>query len=248
MYAMMLASESLPDADLGSLTRSTVGGQTIALETIEAWELRSGAPLLELWGMTELAGLGTTHSFYAPNVRGSIGVALPGMDLRIDALDGGSVDLPAGERGEIVVRGPLVMAGYYKDAAATDAVTTADGWMRTGDVGYRTSDSHIFVVDRAKDVIFTAGYNVYPAEIERVLATHPDVALAAVGPIPDEIKGELACAYVVLRQEAAVTDEQLIDYCRDALAAYKVPRTVRFVEALPMTSSGKVMRRRLVDL
>ena len=248
MYAMMLAHDDIVGADLASLTRCTVGGQTIALSTVQEWEKRSGSPLIELWGMTELSGLGTTHWARQPTRPGSIGVALPGLELRVASLEDYSRDAPIGEPGELVARGPLVMLGYFGNDGATAEAIEEDGWLHTGDIARADSDGYYYIVDRRKDLIITAGYNIYPAEIERVLVGHSAVAMAAVGPVPDEIKGELARAYVVLRPGAQVTELDLIDHCRGHLAAYKLPRSVRFVDALPQTSTGKIMRRRLVTL
>ncbi len=247
MYAMMLAAPELAGARLGSLRVCTVGGQTIPTATIDAWQRRSGAPLLELWGMTELSGLGTTHAIYAPNLPGSIGVALPGVEVRVADLADVTRDAPPGEPGELMVRGPIVMMGYFGNEAETAAVIEPDGWLHTGDIAYANPTGHFFIVDRRKDLIITAGYNVYPAEIERVLAGHPAVAMVAVGPVPDPVKGEIACAYVVPRQDARVTGTELIDFTRDQLAAYKRPRRVVFMESLPATSSGKIMRRKLAE-
>ncbi|MEU9336534.1 AMP-binding protein [Streptomyces sp. NPDC048290] len=248
MYSMMLAHERLPSTDLSSLTRSTVGGQTIALSTIERWQEHSGAPLIELWGMTELSGLGTTHLLGAEACPGSIGVALPVIDVRIGDLDDSTRTAPPGTPGELLVRGPLVMLGYHGNAQATADTIDTDGWLHTGDIAYVDDTGHFFIVDRRKDMIITAGYNIYPAEIERVLAAHPDVSLVAVGGIPDALKGETARAYVVTVPGATVTGPELIDFCRARLAAYKVPRSVQFVAALPQTSTGKIMRRRLIDM
>jgi long-chain acyl-CoA synthetase len=248
MYAMLLADERLDAADLSSLTRCTVGGQTIALPTIERWERVSGARLIELWGMTELSGLGTTHWVDAESCPGSIGVALPGTEVRVGDLDDASRTAPAGTPGELLVRGPLVMLGYFGNDEATAAAIDSGGWLHTGDIAYADDTGHFFIVDRRKDMIITAGYNIYPAEIERVLAAHPAVAIVAVGPVPDEIKGETARAYVVPAKGASATAEELIEYCRGRLAAYKVPRSVQFVTALPQTSTGKIMRRKLIDL
>ncbi len=248
MYAMMLAHDDIADADLASLTRCTVGGQTIARPTVQEWEKRSGSPLIELWGMTELSGLGTTHWAHQPTRPGSIGVALPGIELRVASLEDYSRDAPTGEPGELVARGPLVMLGYFGNDGATAEAIDGDGWLHTGDIARADSDGYYYIVDRRKDLIITAGYNIYPAEIERVLAGHPAVAMAAVGPVADQIKGELARAYVVLRPGAQVTEPELIDHCRGHLAAYKLPRSVRFVDVLPQTSTGKIMRRRLVTL
>jgi long-chain acyl-CoA synthetase len=249
MYAMMLAEHDLDSYDLSSLTRCTVGGQTIATSVIEAWERRAGgAPLIELWGMTELAGLGTTHALYAPNVHGSIGVALPGVEVRVAGFDDASVTMPPDEAGELMVRGPIVMLGYYGNEAATAATIEPDGWLHTGDVAVADRDGRFFIVDRRKDMIITAGYNVYPAEIERVIAGHPAVAMVAVGSQADAVKGELARAYVVLRAGSEVTEDEIIEHCRPHLAAYKLPRSVRFVTDLPKTSTGKIMRRELRKL
>lgn len=247
MYAMLLASPALAGADLTSLRVCTVGGQTISNTTISAWQQRSGAPLIELWGMTEIAGLGTTHAVYAPPVPGSIGVALPGIEVRVADLQDVTRDAPPGVPGELMVRGPIVMMGYFGNPEETARTIEADGWLHTGDIAYVNETGHFFVVDRRKDLIITAGYNVYPAEIERVLSGHPAVAMVAVGPVKDEIKGELACAYVVRREGAEVTAAELIDYTRDRLAAYKRPREVVFLASLPATSTGKIMRRKLID-
>ena len=245
MYAMMLADPSLPGTDLSSLRICAVGGQTMPVAKMAEWERRSGSPLLELWGMTELAGAGTSNCTYMPNVHGSIGFALPGVEARVAALDDPGVTVADGEPGELMIRGPLVMLGYYGNEPATKAAIEPDGWMHTGDIATRDEEGHFFVVDRRKDLIITGGFNVYPAEIERVVASHPAVAMVAVGPVPDETHGELARAYVVLRPGATATEAQVIEHCRPHLAAYKLPRSVRFVADLPKTSTGKVMRREL---
>ncbi|HEU4730059.1 MAG TPA: AMP-binding protein [Kofleriaceae bacterium] len=248
MYAAMLVDPALASRDLRSLTRCTVGGQTIAVPVIERWERASGAPLIELWGMTELAGLGTTHALHAPPVPGSIGVALPGIEVRVADLEDRRRTAAPGVPGELVVRGPIVMNGYHGNAAATAEAIDPDGWLHTGDLAYASADGHFFVIDRLKDMIITAGYNIYPAEIERVLVEHPAVAAVAAAAVPDAMKGELACAYIVLRPGASATEQDLIAFTEDRLAAYKRPRLVRFVADLPKTSSGKIMRRELIKL
>jgi long-chain acyl-CoA synthetase len=248
MYAMLLADGGIGRADLSSLRRSTVGGQTIAVSVMEEWESRSGAPLIELWGMTEISGLGTTHALYAPNVHGSIGVALPGIEVRVGSLDDGSRTAAPGEPGELLVRGPLTTLGYFGNPAATAELIDGDRWLHSGDVAHADAEGHFFIVDRLKDMIITSGYNVYPAEIERVVAQHPAVAMVGVGRIADEVRGELARAYVVLRPGTTLGEEELVDFCRPQLAAYKLPRSVRFVDDLPRTSSGKIIRRQLSEL
>ena len=145
-----------------------------------------GRRCIEIWGMTELAGLGTTNCTYMPNVHGSIGFALPGIEARIAALGDPAATLPAGEPGELMIRGPIVMLGYYGNEAATRATIEPDGWLHTGDIATRDEEGHFFIVDRRKDMIITGGFNVYPAEIERVVAAHPAVAMVAVGSVPDD--------------------------------------------------------------
>jgi long-chain acyl-CoA synthetase len=242
----MLASPEIERADLSSITRSTVGGQTISTAVIEAWERKThGAPLLELWGMTEIAGLGTTHAVYAPNVHGSIGVSLPGVEVTILSLDDRTTPAARNVAGELCIRGPLNMLGYYGRPDWTAETIDANGWLHTGDVAHQDENGYFFVVDRLKDMIITGGYNVYPAEIERVVASHPAVAMVAIGRIPDELKGEVARAYVVLKPGTSASEAEIVEHCRPHLAAYKLPRSVRFVPDLPKTSTGKIMRREL---
>lgn len=248
MYSMMLADPAFATADLSSLKKATIGGQTFSPSLTERWQARVAGPMLELWGMTEISGLGTTHALFAPPVPGSIGVALPGFEAKIAPADGSAGEVPVGTPGELVVRGPLVMLGYYGRPEATAEVLGTDGWLRTGDVAYVNDTGHFFVVDRLKDMILTGGYNVYPAEIERVICAHPRVTMAAVGKRPDDVKGEVAVAYVVAAPGGDLDAASILDYCREHLAAYKRPRDVVFVEALPTTSSGKLMRRKLTEL
>ena len=248
MYFFLLNHARLAQFDLSSLRMCTVGGQTMPTAKMEAVEARFGCPLVELWGMTELAGLGTTFAHNGPLRHGSIGVPLPYCEAKVVDLADAGRELPRGEAGELMVRGPVVMQGFYGNETATRETIEPDGWLHTGDVARIDAEGFIYIVDRKKDLILTAGYNIYPAEIERVVAAHPDVAMVAVGSIPDEAKGELAKAYIVLRTGAQPDAAAIIEFCREHLAAYKVPRSVQFVADLPKTSSGKIMRRKLRDL
>jgi long-chain acyl-CoA synthetase len=215
---------------------------------MEEVEARLGCPLIELWGMTELAGLGTTFPAYGEIRHGSIGVALPTVEARIAAIEDPARSLPADEVGELMIKGPIVMLGYYGNEQATRATIEPDGWLHTGDLARTDTDGYIYVVDRSKDMINSAGFKVYPAEVERVLAAHASVAMVAVGGQPDPLKGEVPKAYVVLRQGVAGDAEVLLGHCRAHLAAYKIPRSVQFVNDLPKTSTGKIMRRELRTL
>jgi long-chain acyl-CoA synthetase len=248
MHMYILNTPKLTQFNLSSLTRSSVGGQTMPVSKMEEAQARYGSPLLELWGMTEIAGVGTMHPFYGDNRPGSIGLPIPYAECRIaDAADA-SKTLADGQVGELMLRGAIVMQGYFGNERATREAIEPDGWLHSGDIARRDQDGYYYIVDRKKDMINTAGNKVYPAEIERVLAAHPAVAMVAVGSQPDALKGEVAKAYVVLKVGAAGDVESMLAYCREHLAAYKVPRAVQFVPDLPKTSTGKILRRELKKL
>ncbi len=191
------------------------------------------------YGCTELTSTATMNPWGAPRP-GSVGLPLPGVDLRIeDEL--GEV-LPAGSDGEICVRSPGVMTGYWQDEAAT-AQVVQDSWLHTGDVGHLDDDGYLYVVDRLKDLIIRGGFNVYPRDVEDVLLSHPAVASAAVIGRPDPLYGEEVVAYVALREPVEVP--VLLDWCGERLAKHKRPREVHVVEAVPLTSVGKTDRKAL---
>lgn len=246
MYYQMLAHADLAAAELSSLTRCTVGGQTMPVAKLDAAATRFGCPILELWGMTEVAGPATSHSPWWPARHGSIGLPFPGTHVRIADSEKPDRDADPDAIGELMVRGPLVTSGYWNNPGATAEAFDAAGWFATGDIGRIDEDGYVFIVDRKKDMILTAGYNIYPAELEQVVAMHPAVAMVAVAGRPDEEKGEIAEAYVVLHRDAAADQSLLIAHCRKHLAAYKIPRTFYFVEDLPRTSTGKIVRRALL--
>lgn len=248
MYLLLLAEASSTDRIYDSMRLCTVGGQAIPVDKMKEVEEKFGCPLVELWGMTELAGLGTTHPFTGPYRHGSIGTTLPFLEARIDASAFHENGNRTNAFGELLVRGPQVMLGYYENAEATADAITEDGWLRTGDIAKQDNDGFFFIVDRKKDVLLCGGYNVYPAEIENVISKHPAVAMVAVSGRNDQLKGDLPQAFIVLKQ-GANTDEAAINrFCRVRLAAYKVPRDFHFVTDLPKTSTGKVLRRALRDI
>jgi long-chain acyl-CoA synthetase len=250
MYIMLLNHPSLDRCDFQAMRKCTVGGQTIAVNVMEEVEERFGCPLLELWGMTEISGLGTTHPLYGENRHGSIGVPLPYCSVRIADTEDPAKVLGPNEPGEMMIKGPIVMTGYYGNGneQATRETIEPDGWLHTGDIARMDEDGYVYVVDRLKDMILTGGYNIYPAEIERILQQHPTVAMVAVGGVQDPVKGELAKAYIVPKEGEMPSEDEIIAYCREHLAPYKVPRSVRFVAGLPQTSTGKIMRRSLGKL
>jgi long-chain acyl-CoA synthetase len=208
-------------------------------------EERFSCPLLELWGMTEIAGCGVTHPFYAGSRLGSIGISLPRVECRIAASDDALRTLLPGKVGELMVRGPVVMRGYYGNDSATRETIEPDGWLHSGDLARMDEEGYIYIVDRKTDMILSAGYNIYPAEVERVVAKHPAVAMVAVTGVPDTVKGEVAKAYIVLKEGFSPSAEEIIAQCRGELAGYKIPRAIAFVPDLPKTSTGKIIRRAL---
>ena len=247
-YYYLLSHPGFDDADLSSLTRCWVGGQTLPEAKAIEFTKRTGCPIHEVWGMTELAGAASANPVVGPNKPGTIGIAYPGNSMRVVDIDDPTVVLGPGERGELMFRGPMVMDGYFGNEDATRASIEPDGWLHSGDIATMDDDGYFTIVDRKTDMILTAGYNVYPAELERVLCMQPAVSMAAVTGVPDEVKGELAKAYVVLKPGCDVTADALVAHCREHLAAYKVPRAVQFVDEVPVTASGKIMRRLLKDV
>ena len=247
-YYYLLAHPDFDRYDLSSLRIAWVGGQTLpAAKSIE-FTRRTGCPVHEVWGMTELAGAASANPVHAANKPGTIGQPYPGNSFKVVDIEDPTRELPRGEAGELMFKGPMVMTGYHGNSRATEETIRSDGWLHTGDIAVMDEDGYATIVDRKKDMIVTAGFKVYPAELERVLCMHSGVSLAAVGSIPDEAKGELAKAYVVLREGADVSQAELIAHCRVHLAAYKVPRAVQFVDRVPMNASGKIMRRMLATI
>jgi long-chain acyl-CoA synthetase len=243
MYLALLNVADLERFDLGSLRLCTVGGQGMAVSKMQEVEQRLRCPLIELWGMTELSGLGTTHPYNGPSQLGSIGIPLPFSEVRIAYPDAWDRDVPDLEVGELLVRGPHVMEGYHNQPAETAAAINSSRWLRTGDLVRRDSRGYIYLVDRIKDVILSGGYTIYPAEVERVVAQCELVSAALATPVSDELRGHIVKVIVVRRLGTTCTAEDIFAYCREHLAAFKMPRIVEFAERLPTGHTGKVIRR-----
>ena len=202
----------------------------------------TGKPLIEGYGLTETSPIVTINPFTIENYTGAIGLPMPSTDIAIRDTEGR--DAPLGEPGELCVKGPQAMAGYWNKPDETAKVMTDDGYLRTGDIARVDDCGYVYIVDRQKDMIIVSGFNVYPNEIEDVVMTHPGVhEVGAVG-VPDVKSGE-AVKIVVVRKDAALTDAEIIAHCRRYLTGYKTPRYVEFRETLPRTPVGKVLRREL---
>jgi long-chain acyl-CoA synthetase len=221
------------------------GGAPMAVELIEQAK-DMGIPFSEGWGMSETTSLGIANPVLGLKKVGSIGIPFPDTDVRIVDLAEGVQDVPRGEPGEIIIRSPLVMKEYWNNPEET-AGQLKDGWLRTGDIASWDGDDYIAIVDRKKDMIIAGGFNIYPREIDEVLYQHPKIAEAAAVGIPDAYRGETVKAFVVLKEEQTATEEEIIEFCRRKLAAYKAPKLVEFRKDLPKSAVGKVLRKVLRD-
>ena len=243
MYHALLQQDT-SRRDLSAFRLAVSGGAAIPGETLREVEERFGVLLLEGYGLSESCATATFNRSREDRRFLSIGKPIWGVEVRVVGEDGARLPRGAEHVGELVIRGHNVMKGYHNDAAAT-ALAVRDGWLQSGDLGYEDADGFLFVVDRKKDLVIRGGYNVYPREIEEVLYAHPDISEAAVIGKPDARLGEEVVAVVVLRAGAEVGEESLIGYCRERLAAYKYPREVRFVDSLPIGSTGKILKKEL---
>lgn len=246
LYLSMLAHPKLAETDLGSLRIAVTGAATIPPVLIERMRRDLGFSVVTTaYGLTECGGLATIcdPSDDAETVAGTSGRAIPGTEVRIIGADGHA--LPAGEAGEICLRGFHVMKGYFEDPGATAETIDANGWLHTGDVGMLDARGYLRITDRLKDMFIVGGFNCYPAEIEAALTQHPSIAQVAVIGVPDERMGEVGCACVVLKPGHELDGPGLIAWSREHMANYKVPRFVRFFGALPVNASNKVMKNEL---
>jgi long-chain acyl-CoA synthetase len=248
MYMAFLASgQDLRAHGFDRVLIFNSGGAPLPINLKRAFEEQSGRPLFEGYGLSEASPV--THNnppFLGEGREGSIGVPIPSTDARIVDVATGEAEMPVGESGELTIKGPQVMKGYWNMPEET-ASTLRDGWLHTGDIARMDEDGYFYVVDRKKDMILAGGYNVYPRDIEEVLFEHPDVAEAVAVGVPDEYRGETVKAFVVKKAGSAVTEEELSAFCRERLAAYKVPKLVEFRAELPKSAVGKLLRRVLVE-
>ena len=246
LIQMLMQAPGIESADLSSMRVLSYGASPISEAVLKQASARFRCEFIQIYGLTEICGAGTflpspDHDPGKGKLR-SCGVAFPGVELKIVAADGEEV--PRGQVGEVVVRSPVVMKGYWNKPDAT-AASIRDGWMRTGDAAYMDEDGYVFIYDRVKDMIVTGGENVYPAEVENALFGHPSIADAAVIGVPDETWGEAVKAIVVLKPGAPPDAADIIAWARARIANFKAPKSVDFVDAIPRNLSGKILRREL---
>jgi long-chain acyl-CoA synthetase len=244
LYAALADHPNFPKVDFSRLVFCISGGMTTQDVVARKWKEITGRPIIEGYGLSETSPVVSCNRADLAEFSGSIGYPYPSTEVSIRAPSGEPV--PLGERGELCVKGPQVMAGYWSKPDETAAATTEDGFLRTGDIAVMLPDGQLKIVDRLKEMILVSGFNVYPTEVENVLARHPKVKEAAVIGVPDPHSGEAPLAFIVPRDES-VTGKELHDFCRETLTHYKAPRHFEFRDALPKSNVGKVLRRVLKE-
>jgi long-chain acyl-CoA synthetase len=244
LFNALLHTEGFSDLDFSKVKMTLGGGMAVQKAVAEQWKQVTGVTLVEAYGLTETSPAACINPVTLEDYNGYIGLPISSTDGAIKNEDG--VFLPAGEVGELCIRGPQVMKGYWQRQEATDEVLDADGWLHTGDIALMTEDGYFKIVDRKKDMILVSGFNVYPNEIEDVLALHPGVLeVAAIG-VPDEKSGEVVSLFVV-KKDPGLTKEDVIAFCKENLTGYKRPRYIEFRDELPKSNVGKILRRELRD-
>jgi long-chain acyl-CoA synthetase len=244
MFVDILNHPKLRQYDLSSLELCVSGAAPCPVDVLERFEKLTGAQILEGYGISEASPAAAINPVNGKNKPGTIGLPFPDTVVKITALDDPDKEMPLGEKGELVVKGPQVAAGYYNMDEESQK-TFRNGWLYTGDVATLDKDGYITIVDRLKDMIIASGYNIYPREIDEVLFAHPKVVEACVKGVPDPKRGETVKAFVVAQPGETLTEKELNKYCRDHLAAYKVPTLFEFREELPKSAVGKILRKDL---
>ena len=244
---MIIGLNQHPDittSKIGSVKGVISGSAPLPVEAMRTFEELSGAVITEGYGMSETSNIVTANPLHTVRKPGGVGLPFPDNDVRIVDLETGTVDMPPGEPGELICKGPTVMREYWNNPEET-AKTLRDGWLYTGDIAYLDTDGHVFIVDRKKDMILSSGFNVYPREIDELMYTHPKVLQACSFGIPDPKRGESLKLALVLKPGEEMTEDEVREFCKANLSAYKVPREVVFLEAIPVTSVGKPDRKTL---
>ena len=242
LFNGLLNTPGFRDVDFSNLKLALGGGMAVQRAVAEEWINVTGAPLLEAYGLTETSPAACINPLNLKAFNGKIGLPISSTECSIQNDDWN--ELPIGETGEICIRGPQVMQGYWQRPKDTSEVLSNDGWLHTGDIGFMDEQGYVQIVDRKKDMILVSGFNVYPNEVENVIISHPGVLEVGVIGVPDEKSGEAVVA-VVVKSDPSLTEEALIEYCKEDLTGYKRPRHVFFTDELPKTNVGKILRREL---
>lgn len=250
--AMYIALINSPEVQSGKMDVSSIraclsGAAPLPVEVQEEFEKITGGKLVEGYGLSEASPVTHANPIEGMRKTGSIGMPVPNTEVKVVDVEDRTRELPVGEIGELALRGPQVMRGYWNMPEETEMVLDDEGWLYTGDIARADEDGFFYIVDRKKDMIIASGYNIYPRDVEEVLFEHPKVADAAVAGVPDPKRGETVKAYIVLKEGETATEEEIKEFCRERMSKYKVPTLVEFRDELPKTMVGKVLRRVLVE-
>jgi len=242
LFDSLLQAPGFKKIDFSTLKLSVAGGMATREHIARQWKKHTGCILVESYGLTEASPAVTINPLNGPDFSNSIGQPLPSTECEI--RDENNQLVPVGEKGELYIRGPQVMAGFWQHSDETQLVLSEHGWLKTGDIAKFDTRGFLYLVDRLKDMILVSGFNVYPNEIESVVCAHPQVSECGAIGIPDQHSGEAVKIFVV-RNDPSLDKAQLISYCQDHLTDYKLPRAIEFKSSLPKTAVGKILRRSL---
>jgi long-chain acyl-CoA synthetase len=244
MYVALTNLPGIETRDVDSIQLCNSGSAPMPYQLLKDFEAKTGATILEGYGLSEASPTTHCNPPFATRKPGSVGIGVPSTEYKIVDQEAGTVEMPVGEPGELIIRGPQVMKGYWNLPNETKKALR-DGWLYTGDIAKVDEDGYVYIVDRKKDLIIASGYNVYPREVEEVIYTHPSVKEAAVIGAPDSYRGETVKALIVLKEMSVVTEEEMLSYLKANLAPYKVPKRIEFREELPKSNIGKILKRTL---
>lgn len=246
IFVGLLTEPEFRKLDFSSIKGFFSGAAPLASDTIRDLNQLTGADMCEVYGSTENSPIVSVTPWGGKIKPGTVGCPVPDTDVKIVDVDTGKTEMPTGETGEIIIKGPQIMKGYYKKPEET-AKALKDGWFYSGDIGKFDEDGYLTIVDRKKDMIIAGGYNIYPVELDNVLFDHPKILEACTIGVPDEYRGETVKAFIVPKQGETLTEEEIISYCKKNMAAYKIPKKIEFLDDLPKSAVGKILRRELRD-
>ena len=247
IFVGLLADPAFRKLNFSSIKGFFSGAAPLAADTIRELKNLTGADMCEVYGSTENSPIVSVTPWGGQIKPGTVGCPVPDTDVKIVDVETGETEMPTGETGEILIKGPQIMKGYYKKPAET-AEVLKDGWFYSGDIGKFDKDGYLSIVDRKKDMIIAGGYNIYPLELDNVLFDHPKILEACTIGVPDTYRGETVKAFIVPKQGETLTEKEIIAYCKKNLAAYKVPKQIEFMEELPKSAVGKILRRKLKEM
>ncbi len=247
IFVGLLAEPAFRKLNFSNIKGFFSGAAPLAADTIRELKALTGADMCEVYGSTENSPIVSVTPWGGKIKPGTVGCPVPDTDVKIVDVETGETEMPTGETGEVVIKGPQVMQGYYKKPDETAAVLK-DGWFFSGDIGQLDADGYLTIVDRKKDMIIAGGYNIYPLELDNVLFDHPKILEACTIGVPDTYRGETVKAFIVPKKGETLTEKEVIAYCKKNLAAYKVPKQIEFMEELPKSAVGKILRRKLKEM